>query len=230
MNLVKPVTLLLTFLLMTFAGLSLADGQLKGRYEITVTNLTRGQSFTPILVASHRSATRLFTLGAPASEPLAILAEGGDTAPLAEWLEQAGGQDVHTLPGLLTPGMSVSTTVVASPRHSHLSLAAMLIPTNDTFFSLNSVVLPRHGSITLYALAYDAGTEFNDQSCANIPGPRCGGEGYSPVPGAGDEGFVYVSNGFHDLGTVDANGAEVLGPAVYDWRNPVASITIRRIQ
>ena len=74
--------------------------------------------------------------------------------------------------------------------------------------------------------AYDAGTEDNDQSCANIPGPRCGGEGF--VSGGG-EGFVHISNGFHDLGDTDENGAEVLGPATYDWRNSVARITVKRI-
>ena len=29
-------------------------------YEVTVTNLTRGQQFTPILVASHQAGVRLF--------------------------------------------------------------------------------------------------------------------------------------------------------------------------
>ncbi|MBI5612909.1 MAG: spondin domain-containing protein, partial [Gammaproteobacteria bacterium] len=49
-------------------------------YEVTVTNLTRGQSFTPILVATHRPGVALFEPGQPASPELAILAEGGDTA------------------------------------------------------------------------------------------------------------------------------------------------------
>jgi hypothetical protein len=65
----------------------------------------------------------------------------------------------------------------------------------------------------------------NDQNCANIPGPRCGGEGTSPAPQPSDEGFVHVGNGFHDLG--DAPG--VLAPAHYDWNNPVAIVTIRRV-
>ncbi len=77
--------------------------------------------------------------------------------------------------------------------------------------------------------AYDAGTEANDQSCANIPGPRCGGEGYNGEPGEGDEGFIHIGNGFHDLGDTDSNGAEVLGPFTYDWRNSVARIIVRRM-
>lgn len=73
---------------------------------------------------------------------------------------------------------------------------------------------------------HDAGPEANDPSCANIPGPRCGGEGYSPAPGPDDEGFVHVGNGFHASGDTDADGFEVLGPATGDWRNPVAKVTI----
>ena len=97
--------------------------------------------------------------------------------------------------------------------------------TNDTFVALNGVRLPRT-TATYTAIAYDSGTEANDQNCRNIPGPRCGGEGFSPGPNAGDEGYVYVSNGFHDLG----NNRRLLGPAVYDWRNPVARITVRRVR
>ena len=33
------------------------------RLEVTVTNLTRGQTFTPVLVASHRAGVTLFALG-----------------------------------------------------------------------------------------------------------------------------------------------------------------------
>jgi hypothetical protein len=78
--------------------------------------------------------------------------------------------------------------------------------------------------------AFDAGSEANDQNCANIPGPRCGGAGSSPGTNAGDEGFVHISNGFHELGSMDDIGNEILGPLTYDWRNPVATITVRRIR
>ncbi|NIR58976.1 MAG: hypothetical protein GWO02_05370, partial [Gammaproteobacteria bacterium] len=42
----------------------------------------------------------------------------------------------------------------------HLSLAAMLVPTNDGFFSLTDVAGPKGDkTIVLYSPAYDAGTE-----------------------------------------------------------------------
>lgn len=200
-------------------------------YEVTITNVTPGQTFTPQLLATHGYGVRVFELGQPASAGLELLAEGGDTSGVAGELEAAGGRvaEMLTIPGLLEPGQSVSMTIKAGPRFRYLSLAAMLVPTNDTFVALDAVHLPRVFSRTYDALAYDAGTEHNDQNCLNIPGPRCGGDGYSPGPNVGDEGFVHVSNGFHDLASDGAEG-EVLGPATYDWRNPVARIVVKRVR
>lgn len=207
-----------------------ASDRNKIEYEVTITNITRGQTFTPQLVVTHSHAVQLFKLGAPAGDPLEILAEDGNTGPQTDALTAAGSNvsDVKTIDGLLAPGES-ATVIVEAPRwHRLLSSAAMLIPTNDTFYAANSVKLPRWEA-TYTVLAYDAGTEANDQNCANIPGPRCGGEGFSPGPNDGDEGFVYVSNGFHELGDEDAAGNEILGPLVYDWRNPVAEIKVKRL-
>ncbi len=201
-------------------------------YEVTITNLSKGQTFTPQLVVTHSAYARLFTLGEPASEELAVLAEDGGTGPLMDLLRSAGAAvgEVKTIPGLLLPGKSVSVTIAAGRSHAYISAAGMLIPTNDTFFALNQQRLPIVGSVTYEVPAYDAGSEANDQNCANIPGPRCGGVGSSPGNNEGDEGFVHIGNGFHELGAVDENGAEILGPLAYDWRNPVASITVRRVR
>jgi hypothetical protein len=194
------------------------------RFEVTVTNLTRGQQFTPILVASHQEGVRLFALGSPASSALATLAEEGNTAPLAALLLATPGvSDIATSAGLLNPGQSVTITVDAGGGFDHLSVAAMLIPTNDGFFALNGVEGP-HGdqTLTLYSPAHDAGSERNDELCASIPGPfftECGGAGGGGKPGGG-EGYVHIHAGIHGIGNLD--------PARRDWRNPVAQITIRR--
>ncbi len=207
-----------------------ADGQPQTRtYEVTITNVTKGQTFTPQLIAAHKGSIQFFELGKAASLGVEILAEAGDTTPLTEVLNASGvASGVETIGGLLGPGQTVSLQFEADPSHRFFSMAAMLIPTNDTFVALNRVRLPRWGSTTRTALAYDAGTEANDQNCLSMPGPRCGGEGHSPGPNVGDEGFVYVSNGFHNLPA--AEEGEVLGPLVYDWRNPVAQVVVRRIR
>jgi hypothetical protein len=106
----------------------------------------------------------------------------------------------------------------------------MMIPTNDSFVAMNRMKLPRSGAVQQMVPAYDAGTEYNDQNCANIPGPTCGGEGNSPGPNDTDEGFVHIGNGMHELGDEDAQGNQLIDPKTYDWRNSVARITVRRMQ
>ena len=189
-------------------------------YAVTITNLTRGSSFTPILVASHRPGVELFALGQPASDELAAMAEGGDTAPLEAALLDSG-QVVGTghSQGLLGPGQSVTVEVPAG-NANRISLAAMILPTNDGFIALNGVEVPRAGSQTFRVPGYDAGSEPNDELCASIPGPLCGGEGGSP--NAGGEGFVHIHAGIHGIGDLSA--------ADYDWRNPVATIKVERVR
>ncbi len=197
-------------------------------YEVSITNITRGQTFTPQLVLSHDREAALFTLGQPASLGLEELAEGGSTAVLGDEVA-AVTRDSTTIDGLLGPGETTSTEIVAQPQQDVLSVAAMLIPTNDTFMALDGVALPRNRvPAVYYAAAYDAGTEVNDQDCASIPGPRCGGEGFNPDRPVDQEGYVYIGGGFHSLdGPAEV---EILGPAVYDWRNPVARITVTRVR
>jgi hypothetical protein len=167
---------LLTGLLLAAPALADDDSD-RGRdrgpvYEVTVTNVTKGQTFTPILVATHSPGVELFQVGESASRQLEILAEDGNTGPLADALADQGRRvgDVTTIDGLLDPGLTAKVRVRASRRHSRISLAAMLIPTNDTFFAVNGARLPHFGANTLGAPGYDAGTEENDQDCANIPG------------------------------------------------------------
>lgn len=200
------------------------------RWQVEVTNVTLGQTFTPLLAATHYSGVDMFEPGKQASTELAMLAEAGDIGPLTAVLEGAGHQvtDIQTNGALLGPGESITLTIAGRPGQ-RLSLAGMLIPTNDTFVGVDSVFLPLYGGTTVHALAYDAGSEANDQNCTNIPGPRCGGAGLSPGMNEGDEGFVHVSNGFHELDGEHADG-EILSPAQYDWRNPVAIVKIHRVR
>lgn len=104
-------------------------------------------------------------------------------------------------------------------------MAAMLIPTNDTFFSVMDVMVPRgRQEVMLFAPAYEAGSERNDELCASIPGPsfsECGGAGGGGKVGQG-EGFVHISSGIHGIGSLKAS--------IRDWRNPVAQIVIRHVK
>ncbi len=224
-------SLLVGAVLLTATQLATAAGNnFRAIYEVSITNLTLGQTFTPQLVTTHHRSLSLFELGQPASHELEVLAESGDTTPLTESLLENGNlvADVQTIDGLLAPGATATVELGISRRGTRLSVASMLIPTNDTFVGGDALRLPRRGSVTYYLKAYDAGTEFNDQNCLNIPGPRCGGAANSSAAET-DEGYVYVSNGFHTLGEDEAAGGEVLGPARYDWRNPVAKVVVKRV-
>ncbi len=194
------------------------------RYEVTITNLTRGQSFTPLLAATHTDKAQFFKLGEAASPELSTLAEEGSTAPLMMLLEKTGQvSGTATSSGLLAPGKSVTLMLTVGRNVDRLSLAAMLIPTNDAFMALNGKMLPRSGTQTWYVPAYDAGSEMNDEKCASVPGPffeECAGPGGGAAPKGGEEGFVHVHAGIHGVGD--------LMPALRDWRNPVARITVKR--
>ena len=75
----------------------------------------------------------------------------------------------------------------------------------------------------VYAYAYDAGTERNDELCGSIPGPsfvECGGSGGGAQVGDG-EGVVTVHSGIHGIGDLE--------PSLRDWDNPVARVTIRKV-
>jgi hypothetical protein len=195
-------------------------GRAARNFEITVTNLSPGISFTPLLIATHSGRVTMFQPGQPASEALGVMAEGGDTGPLQAALRDSGqALDSVSTSGLLAPGASVTVRVKGSSRFDRLSIAGMLLPTNDGFVGLNSAELPwDRATVTLTLIGYDAGTELNDERCANIPGPHCGGAGGSPGVA---EGFVHVHGGIHGIGDLSASK--------YDWRNPLAQVTIRRV-
>ena len=199
--------------------------------------------------ATHEPDFQLFELGRPVSGELAVLAESGGPFQLVQSLA-ANPKVEHTfsLPaaadfparlfdGVVCAGEELTTTIQAKPGH-RFSMAAMIFPTNDGFIALNGVELPKEGGAkTYFSPVYDAGSESNDELCDHMPSvpalPGC----HAPAdtntdptipdphttggPGLG-EGYAHIHSGIHGIGD--------LLPNQFDWRNPVASITIRRIR
>lgn len=228
MNFNRRVFPRLAAALATFAVLGSASAQTadKWTYEVTITNIAYNQQFTPVLVVAHKPDIALFKLGQPASPGLVTLAEEGNVAPLRAVLDaSASVASTAAAAGLLDPGKSITLTVRGNPWRDRLSLAAMLIPTNDAFMALNTVGLPAYGGVATYiARAYDAGSEVNDELCSSIPGPsfnECGGSGGGARVGGG-EGFVHVHRGVHGVGQLKASAR--------DWRNPVAEVRVRWVR
>lgn len=189
-------------------------------YQISITNLTRGQIFSPAVVATHRKNINLFEAGQPASPELAALAQDAVTTGLVDALNN--NESVKSVAVGEGPTLPGKTSVIEMPAKGRfISLASMLVTTNDAFVGLNRVRItkPRRG-IQIRVPAYDAGSEDNDESCLYIPGPPCGNPNMaSDEPG---EGYVHIHNGIHGSGD--------LNESLFDWRNPVASIRIRRIR
>jgi len=187
-------------------------------YEVTITNLTKGQIFAPPVVYTHRSSFDLFTPGAPAIPELAGLAEDAANEPLIALLSaEPRVADVEVGGGAVLPGEFITVRVRAWGRARHITALGMLVTTNDAFFA-SEMRVPAFSS-TIYATAWDAGSEANTQDCDHIPGPPCGNGGVRVTEGA--EGYVYVHAGIQDRGS--------LSPENHDWRNPVARIVVRKV-
>lgn len=190
-------------------------------YSVTVTNITTGQPMAPIMAATHRSGILFFATGEAPSDELAMLAEAGNGQPMADKLNSMHGVNdaqVSTT-GLTFPGKSTTMMVSANKRTKKISVGAMLGATNDAFFAIRDLPLPKgRRSVTYNANAYDAGSETNDELATTVAG--LGGEGYSPTDSG--EGFAHIHAGVHGIGDLDA--------ATKDWRNPVAEIVIKRIK
>jgi hypothetical protein len=223
-----------TVSLATLAALSL--GVLTGfaapaedgmKYEVKITNLTRGQPLSPVVVATHTgNLPALFAVGSPASGELAAVAEDADNSGLLSLWDPAANTmvvgDLQTITGSggpIMPGETASAIMEGGGTFRQISLVSMLVNTNDAFTALNAEALPRADTGVHWSPAYDAGSEANNEDCDFIPGPAC--ESAFMRDTAGAEGYVHIHAGIHGINELD--------PGAYDWRNPVALIEIRRL-
>lgn len=190
-------------------------------FEVTITNLTSNQVFSAPIVSSHNDLARMFEPGTVATPELQALAEDGDNSALLSALTaNSDVLDVATYPANIIPGTSMTTVIEMDRFHDRLSIAGMLVTTNDAFFGVDSLTEMRDtDSAVFFAPVFDAGTEFNSEDCAYIPGPPCGNGGvHDPSPA---EGFIHFSSGIH--------GTNSLAPETYDWGTYAARIEVRRI-
>ena len=221
------VAVLAGAILATVGAAANADyyGRRATTYEVTITNITKGQVFSPPVLVTHNRRIALFEVGAPALDELAIVAEDGAGQPLVDLIsglpEVAEAQSTSAP---IPPGGSATYEITSERGFNVLSVVSMLVNTNDAFFAINSERLPRsrYYAATYDALGYDAGSEGNNEDCAFVPGPACPADSGNARSTEDAEGYVHVHNGIH--------GIADLGPAAYDWRNPVARIQVRRVR
>jgi hypothetical protein len=218
-----------------------ADARPMGTFEVTFTDLTGGQPLTPAVAATHRGKNEVFRVGRPASFGLKEIAENGNNAPMLSRLasdrdvfdvvEAPGGPLVPAgSPGDATFGQSTTFAIEAERGARFLSLASMLICTNDGFTGVNALKLPSQvgDSVTVATAGYDAGTERNTQDFADMVPPCQGLIGVtSGEPGTGSSNPALAEGGVihHHAGILD--GADLV-PAIHGWDvdAPVALITV----
>lgn len=202
-------------------------------FEVQVTNLTASQPLSPIAVVAHDPAYRLFNLGEAASESLEQLAEGGDNAPLIADAE-ADSSVVATQSGSgpLPPGatevlmISIEEDAAADLQ---FSLVSMLVNTNDALTAARNLDVSSLGvgdSMSVRTLSYDSGTEANSELPGTIPGPADGGEGFNAVR----DDIADAIRGHSGVVTVDDGLTGSVLTEAHRWDNPVATVTISRVQ
>ena len=202
-----------------------ADGGGTKTWRVTIENLTPAgpgapgsQPLSPPLFVVHSKSADVWSVGDIASHPVAAIAEDANNAPAESALAQLRGvHDVFTGAGGPIPsGTSRSYTVETKGRFSRLSLVTMLVNTNDAFTGLDSYRLRGRGA-ELERMAYDAGSELNNELAAFIPGPCC------------DNAFVRDPEGELIRMHPGIQGVGDLDPAVWGWEGPAARITIERV-
>jgi hypothetical protein len=219
-------------------GVLLSQAALAQDLTITLTNLTHGSHFTPLLFTAHTAGTHQFQPGQAASASLQAMAEGGNIS-LLESEANALAFDVVSNPaaGLTAPGQSVSFSMMTQDNNDYLSAVAMILPTNDGFVGLDSLPIPQTpGTYTYYLDAYDAGTEANDEIVngagtpgqPGVPGDPLGlnGTGATGVTTTENNQTVHIHRGV--LGDTDPTGGiSDLDSRVHRWLNPVAKLIIQ---
>jgi len=233
------LALALTAFSSTAAGAS--DEHLR-TYRVTLTNLTGGQPFSPPVAATHRPGLHMFQVGHLATDQLAAIAQDGNETPMFKLFNGANGvtQAVDVGRPLTPHGRVVAsftdtvTFDITAHRGDRLSLATMLICTNDGFLGLDGVRLPDDEARTFFLVGWDAGRENNTERQQDIVEP-CSVLGPVVLPG------VHPSPN-HDSGPgltttppepihlhPGITGVGDLTPALHNWKNPVARVSIERV-
>lgn len=222
-------------------------------YVVTMTDLTTGQPMSPPMAATHRGSGAMWSLGSPSSFALKEIAENGNNAPMYYDLQQARragtvydfaqGVSTQNFPSPIVPAgraapvtpfpQRVSFRIRGNPQADRLSVASMLVCTNDGFTGVNGLALPKAkgGSVTVPLQAYDTGTELNTQLLAHMMPPCQGLIGVPSSTGASGEAVSRPSlaqNGSIGIHTGLTAGVGDLQP-IHFWTGPVGQLTVTRV-
>lgn len=218
-------------------GLLISQNAFAQNFTVAITNLTHGIYFTPLLVTAAPPATHLYTSGMAASANLQAMAEGGSIAGLTTDLMAVGADIAAANATPLAPGATATATFTnTAAANTHLSVVGMLLPTNDGFAGIDSIMVPTAvGTYTFFANGYDAGTEANNElvngggapNTLGIPADpgAANGTGGTGVAAVDANTTVHIHRGI--IGDTNATaGISDLNTTVHRWLNPVAQIIV----
>ena len=203
------------------------DGGATKTWRVTVANITPAraaagpagsQPLSPPVFVVHSRKADVWSVGDIASHGVAAVAEDANNGVLESALASLPGvKTAFTGAGGPIPsGQSRTFTVETSGRFNRLSVVTMLVNTNDAFTGLDSERLSGRRE-TFATMAYDAGSERNNELRSHIPGPCCNNPFVRDPEGA----LIRPHEGI--------TGRGQLAPSVYDWDDPAARITIQRV-
>ena len=202
------------------AATATADSSSERTWRVTVENLTPpgSQPLSPPLFVVHAQRADVWSVGDIANHGVAAIAEDASNGVLESAVVQLPGvRSAFTGAGGPIPsGQSSTYYVQGQAGRDRLSLLTMLVNTNDAFTGLDSRQLVGQGAV-LYKMAYDAGSERNNELKGYIPGPCCG----NPFVRDPEGELIRMHPGITGVGELD--------PAIYGWTGPVAKITIERV-
>jgi Spondin_N len=197
-------------------------------FELVLTNLTHNQPMSPPVFLFHSLSYRVWEIGTPASAEFEWLAESGDSSQLL--LSAAQNDAVSLAHGAAEPlgvGQRQILELIPVGGALHLTVAGMLVNTNDAVAAVSAVdlngLLPgEQMTVDLYVL--DAGTELNTEDASSVPGPVAFGEGYHVDREAQNRVRYHTGVLTQDDGLVSS----VLN-ASHRFDNPAAQLVIKRL-
>ena len=182
--------------LSNFASVTITQGS-AGAFTVVVSNVSAGAfigNLSPVAWAVHDASAKLFELGKAVSPGMESLAEDGAAATLLTELAASTHVLSKGVQGIapITTGAGFTFSVTPDAAHPLLSLAAMIVPSNDTFLALGQTGValldaagaPRSDAaiatdVAALLGAYDAGTEANQAGAA---GPSMAGTTLLNIP------------------------------------------------
>jgi hypothetical protein len=204
------------------------------RYRITLENVTTGQVLSPGVAATHTKDASVWSSNTAASEGIRLIAEDGLEATAVA--ELTGAPGIFDVVDIASPTNRIggdaplpnpqTFEITAGANANRLSLAVMLICTNDGFTGLSGVKLPGGLRPVVFEVgAWDAGTEQNNERFPQIV-DACTQAGPVKQPPDGN-GRVATSGVI--LPHPNIQGVGDLSVAFHGWSFPVARITVQRV-